>query len=151
MAFAASTCDELKARALASARKSLQRGRRAGSAAVAGRASAALRTRARNIGMRRFMSSPFRSGAGFRRCAFDSGTLGLRFSCAMAMIRSFGTSLGASRMSEASMLKRTPLYENHRRAGAKLVEFAGWEMPVQYSGVMEEHRTVRTAAGLFDV
>jgi aminomethyltransferase len=50
-----------------------------------------------------------------------------------------------------SPLKRTPLYENHRRAGGKLVEFAGWEMPVQYSGLMEEHRAVRTAAGLFDV
>jgi aminomethyltransferase len=48
-------------------------------------------------------------------------------------------------------LRRTPLYEAHRAAGAKLVEFAGWEMPVQYSGVIEEHRAVRTAAGLFDV
>lgn len=46
---------------------------------------------------------------------------------------------------------RTPLYECHREAGAKLVEFAGWEMPVLYSGVIEEHRAVRTAAGLFDV
>lgn len=54
-------------------------------------------------------------------------------------------------MSDSQPLKRTPLYENHRRAGAKLVEFAGWEMPVQYSGLMEEHRAVRTAAGLFDV
>ncbi|HEV7519445.1 MAG TPA: glycine cleavage system aminomethyltransferase GcvT, partial [Thermoanaerobaculia bacterium] len=48
-------------------------------------------------------------------------------------------------------LKRTPLYECHREAGGKMVPFAGWEMPVQYSGVMEEHRAVRTAAGLFDV
>lgn len=48
-------------------------------------------------------------------------------------------------------LKRTPLYDEHRAAGAKLVEFAGWEMPVQYSGVMDEHRAVRSAAGLFDV
>jgi glycine cleavage system T protein (aminomethyltransferase) len=54
-------------------------------------------------------------------------------------------------MPESQPLKRTPLYENHRRAGAKLVEFAGWEMPVQYSGLMDEHRAVRTAAGLFDV
>ena len=54
-------------------------------------------------------------------------------------------------MTESAALARTPLYENHRRAGAKLVEFAGWEMPVQYSGLMEEHRAVRTAAGLFDV
>ncbi len=47
--------------------------------------------------------------------------------------------------------QRTPLYDCHREAGGRLVEFAGWEMPVQYSGVMEEHRAVRTAAGLFDV
>jgi aminomethyltransferase len=46
---------------------------------------------------------------------------------------------------------RTPLYECHRRAGAKLVDFAGWEMLVQYAGVIEEHPAVRTAAGLFDV
>jgi aminomethyltransferase len=48
-------------------------------------------------------------------------------------------------------LRRTPLYEAHRAAGAKLVPFAGWEMPVQYAGVIDEHRTVRAAAGLFDV
>jgi aminomethyltransferase len=46
---------------------------------------------------------------------------------------------------------RTPLYAAHRRAGAKIVEFAGWEMPVQYSGVIDEHVAVRTRAGLFDV
>jgi aminomethyltransferase len=50
-----------------------------------------------------------------------------------------------------SSLKRTPLYDEHVAAGARIVEFAGWEMPVQYAGVMEEHRAVRTAAGLFDV
>lgn len=50
-----------------------------------------------------------------------------------------------------STLKRTPLYAAHRRAGAKLVEFAGWEMPVQYQGVIDEHLTVRRRAGLFDV
>ena len=55
-------------------------------------------------------------------------------------------------MSEtATELRRTPLYERHRAAGAKIVEFAGWEMPVQYSGVIDEHRAVRGAAGLFDV
>jgi aminomethyltransferase len=47
--------------------------------------------------------------------------------------------------------KRTPLYGVHRRAGAKRVEFAGWEMPVQYRGVIEEHQAVRSRAGLFDV
>ncbi len=48
-------------------------------------------------------------------------------------------------------LRRTPLYERHVEAGARLVPFAGWEMPVQYEGVIEEHRTVRTDAGVFDV
>jgi aminomethyltransferase len=48
-------------------------------------------------------------------------------------------------------VQRTPLFEAHREAGAKIVPFAGWEMPVQYSGVIEEHRAVRGAAGLFDV
>ncbi|ODA39574.1 glycine cleavage system aminomethyltransferase GcvT [Desulfosporosinus sp. BG] len=48
-------------------------------------------------------------------------------------------------------LKRTPLYEEHQVAKAKLIDFGGWEMPVQYAGVIEEHQTVRTKAGLFDV
>src|SRR4051794_22081351 len=48
-------------------------------------------------------------------------------------------------------LKRTPLYDRHVAAGARLVPFAGWEMPVQYSGIREEHVAVRTTAGIFDV
>ena len=48
-------------------------------------------------------------------------------------------------------LKRTPLYETHKSLGARLVPFAGWEMPVQYSGVIDEHLNVRSACGLFDV
>lgn len=48
-------------------------------------------------------------------------------------------------------MKRTPLYQTHISAQAKLVDFAGWEMPIQYSGVVDEYQTVRTAAGLFDV
>jgi aminomethyltransferase len=51
----------------------------------------------------------------------------------------------------ATTLRRTPLYEKHLQAGAKLVPFAGWEMPVQYAGVIAEHRAVRTDAGVFDV
>src|SRR5437764_12732680 len=51
----------------------------------------------------------------------------------------------------SASLKRTPLYEQHRAMGARLVEFSGWEMPVQYSGILDEHRAVRTKAGLFDV
>lgn len=54
-------------------------------------------------------------------------------------------------MSENTLVRRTPLYEAHVAAGGKLVEFAGWQMPVQYSGVLQEHRAVRTAAGIFDV
>jgi aminomethyltransferase len=48
-------------------------------------------------------------------------------------------------------LHRTPLFETHRAAGARIVPFAGWEMPVQYSGIVDEHRAVRERAGLFDV
>lgn len=48
-------------------------------------------------------------------------------------------------------LKRTPLFEEHRKLGAKIVPFAGWEMPIQYSGIIDEHNTVRTKVGLFDV
>lgn len=49
------------------------------------------------------------------------------------------------------MQNKTPLYEHHRRLGARMVPFGGWEMPVQYRGVIEEHLAVRHAAGLFDV
>jgi len=48
-------------------------------------------------------------------------------------------------------LRRTPLYDAHRRLSARLVEFAGFEMPVQYTSIVDEHRAVREAAGLFDV
>ena len=50
-----------------------------------------------------------------------------------------------------STLKHTPLYDTHVTAGAKLVPFAGFEMPVSYAGVIEEHTTVRERVGLFDV
>lgn len=48
-------------------------------------------------------------------------------------------------------LKRTPLYERHLAHKARMVEFGGWEMPVQYSGLLDEHAAVRNAAGLFDI
>jgi len=51
----------------------------------------------------------------------------------------------------STALRRTPLYDAHVAAGAKLVPFAGWEMPVQYSGVRAEHLAVRSACGVFDV
>jgi aminomethyltransferase len=48
-------------------------------------------------------------------------------------------------------LKRTPLYDAHVKAGARMVPFGGWEMPVQYSGIVDEHRAVRAGVGCFDV
>src|SRR5512133_2243815 len=53
--------------------------------------------------------------------------------------------------SSSQTLKRTALLDRHVDAGAKLVPFAGWEMPVQYGGIREEHVAVRTACGVFDV
>lgn len=50
-----------------------------------------------------------------------------------------------------STLKKTPLNARHRSLGARMVEFGGWDMPVEYSGITEEHIAVRTRAGLFDV
>ena len=54
-------------------------------------------------------------------------------------------------MSSATELRRTPLYDRHAAADARLVAFAGWEMPVQYGGIREEHVAVREGAGVFDV
>src|SRR5919106_5249803 len=51
----------------------------------------------------------------------------------------------------AQTLLRTPLHDRHVALGARMVPFAGWEMPVQYEGVIPEHRAVRTDAGVFDV
>jgi len=48
-------------------------------------------------------------------------------------------------------LRRTPLYDRHVALGARMVPFAGWEMPVQYEGVIPEHKAVRNDAGVFDV
>ncbi|MCE5296113.1 MAG: glycine cleavage system aminomethyltransferase GcvT [Euryarchaeota archaeon] len=48
-------------------------------------------------------------------------------------------------------MRRTPLYEEHVSAGARMVDFAGWEMPIQYQGIIDEHMAVRNAAGIFDV
>jgi aminomethyltransferase len=48
-------------------------------------------------------------------------------------------------------LKKTPLWSEHKRLGAKLVEFGGWEMPLQYTSIIEEHKSVREKVGIFDV
>jgi aminomethyltransferase len=54
-------------------------------------------------------------------------------------------------MADTDTLKRTPLYEKHVEAGGKIVAFAGWEMPIQYAGIRQEHMAVRQRAGVFDV
>ena len=54
-------------------------------------------------------------------------------------------------MTGAVTLRRSPLHDRHVAAGAKLVPFAGWEMPVEYGGIRAEHLAVRRHAGIFDV
>ena len=54
-------------------------------------------------------------------------------------------------MPAAPALRATPLNSVHRALGAKMVDFGGWDMPVQYSGLVDEHHTVRRAVGVFDV
>jgi aminomethyltransferase len=54
-------------------------------------------------------------------------------------------------MFQEKIMKKTPLYDRHVALGAKLIDFGGWAMPVQYTGVVEEHHATRTAAGLFDI
>src|SRR5665811_1948359 len=54
-------------------------------------------------------------------------------------------------MIEAARLKITPLNSAHRRLGARMVDFGGWEMPIQYSGILDEHHAVRRRVGVFDV
>ncbi len=54
-------------------------------------------------------------------------------------------------MSESSQLKHSPLESAHVACGARMVEFGGWFMPVQYTGIMDEHRAVRSSAGMFDI
>src|SRR6266446_4767902 len=53
-------------------------------------------------------------------------------------------------MSDAAQ-KKTPLYDEHVRRGAKIVSFGGWLMPVQYTGIMDEHQAVRNNVGIFDI
>ncbi|OLN22993.1 glycine cleavage system protein T [Domibacillus antri] len=54
-------------------------------------------------------------------------------------------------MKEEAALKRTPLYSEYQKYGAKVIDFGGWAMPVQFTGILHEHEAVRTKAGLFDV
>ena len=54
-------------------------------------------------------------------------------------------------MTTETTLKQTPLYDTHLKYGGKVIDFGGWALPVQYSGIIEEHEAVRNNAGLFDV
>ena len=54
-------------------------------------------------------------------------------------------------MTSATTLRRTPLYETHQKHGGRIVDFHGWELPVQYESVMREHEATRHRCGLFDV
>src|SRR5450631_2087092 len=54
-------------------------------------------------------------------------------------------------MSDDVSLQKTALFDTHQKLGARLVDFGGWQMPVQYSGILEEHKAVREAAGVFDI
>ncbi len=54
-------------------------------------------------------------------------------------------------MNTSAQLQKTALFEAHQKLGARLVDFGGWQMPVQYSGIIEEHKAVREAAGVFDI
>ncbi|MCF8008686.1 MAG: glycine cleavage system aminomethyltransferase GcvT, partial [Halanaerobiales bacterium] len=49
------------------------------------------------------------------------------------------------------MMRKTALYDQHKKLNAKLIDFGGWQMPVQYSGIIDEHKAVRNKAGIFDV
>jgi aminomethyltransferase len=68
------------------------------------------------------------------------------------MLRLEGNALTDSESSPGTdAVKETPLHDRHVALGARMIPFAGWEMPVQYSGILNEHRAVRTAAGMFDL
>ena len=62
-----------------------------------------------------------------------------------------GPRLFAVSSEASSVLQQTPLHAEHVRLGARMVDFGGWSMPVQYSGIMDEHQTVRTTLGAFDI
>ncbi|MBI4464117.1 MAG: glycine cleavage system aminomethyltransferase GcvT [Acidobacteria bacterium] len=63
----------------------------------------------------------------------------------------FGGARVSDRAAPSVALRRTALYEMHRRMGARMVEFGGWEMPLEYTGILAEHLAVRLAVGVFDV
>src|SRR5271170_5616813 len=54
-------------------------------------------------------------------------------------------------MTASVPLKKTALFDAHQKLGARLVDFGGWHMPVQYAGILDEHKAVREASGVFDI
>jgi len=54
-------------------------------------------------------------------------------------------------VAQESLMRRTPLHARHVRLGAKMVDFNGWDMPIQYAGILKEHEAVRKSVGLFDI
>jgi aminomethyltransferase len=72
-------------------------------------------------------------------------------SCQLACLEGAGVAEEPRSASAAESVKKTPLYDRHVALGARMIPFAGWMMPVQYTGIINEHQQVRTAAGLFDL
>src|SRR5262245_47590222 len=77
----------------------------------------------------------------------DSSRLGERRACMLSARASDPPRREASAMTP----RTTPLHDSHLALGARMIDFGGWDMPVYYAGINEEHRTVRSAAGVFDV
>ncbi len=93
-------------------------------------------------------------GVGVARSPSDEGLVAALCELIAArtpVLKSKAFSEQESPLSQAESPRKTPLYESHVAAGARLVDFSGWSMPVQYTGVIAEHMAVRSAAGLFDV
>ncbi len=89
---------------------------------------------------------------GVTRYAGHLSGLWTEFQALVAWICPFFVYLkGVGLMSDAASLMRTPLHDRHIALGGRMVEFGGWEMPVQYTGIIDEHQAVRNAAGLFDI
>ncbi|TDI12717.1 MAG: glycine cleavage system aminomethyltransferase GcvT, partial [Acidobacteria bacterium] len=86
-------------------------------------------------------------GRGSARC---SNAFLDTFLCGVLLFRTLLTSRERF-MNESGILRSTPLHDVHVASGARMVPFSGWNLPVQYAGVIAEHNAVRTAAGLFDV
>ena len=92
-----------------------------------------------------------RVGADIDDRAADGFHAGRHKSRLAAFCKAFCLAARLLNAQNARSMKRTPLYAAHQRLGGKLIEFGGWEMPVQYTSITDEHLAVRKAAGLFDI